>query len=388
MQWSHAVTDGGDGAPKVLHSKEVCERALGDIEEEMVNVRMAASSARLAASLQDTKPSELRCAVSVRALALANDARVLAAAQKPSAETFVEENYGPLFPSDALEASESGARRLVAMQDAADRPRGTTQLAPDPLAPAVGYAPAAPAGDKKGGKEEAMREGKRSGFSNSVVSSVAEIANKTRGGWTGRKRVTDADVEAEHRAMASGEPQSRPQLRAQPAREGAGSSGGAAPAAAAAAKPQLVPADGDPLGDPLGGRGRGPAMGFGTDPLAAPQRAMPASSSAPDMNARNGADSAEDEDEADDEEVATQPGARLGPMRGPRRAAPAGPAPPPSRSAPPRRAPPGPGGSYAPGRPAPLRATPGRPAPVPPARGPPMRPAPQRGPPTRDDLPL
>jgi hypothetical protein len=384
----------GETAPRVLHSKEACESALTDIEEEMVNVRMASSAASLAATREGSKVSDVRCVISVRSLALANHARILAAAQKQSPEEYINDNYGPLFPRAALEASEDGARRLFAMlDDVGSGERGMTQLVADPLAPAMSIAAPARNEGGKGGGQEALREGKRSGFSTGVVSSVVEYATKTTSGWTGRgKRVTDADVEAEHRTMASSGPQSRPQLRAHPVQQDRGEAG------TGAGKPQVMAADGDPLQDPLASRSRAPAMGFGVDPLAAP-RAMLSSNSTPNMKENSHGDSGSAEEDGNISEGGPlQQSSMRGPLRGPpRRSAPGpGTAPPPSRSVPPRRAPPGPGAAYGParpapppvGRPAPLRAAPppGRPAPVAPARGPPMRPAPQRQ--TQEDLPL
>jgi hypothetical protein len=394
VQWpSTAALMNGDDAPKVLHSKEACEAALEHIEEEMVNVRMASSTAVLAAAREGRKVTDARCAVSVRAVALANHARILAAAQKQPPEEFIADNYGPLFPRAALEASETGARQLLDVIDST-RERGMTQLVSDPLVGATSIGASAKEDRNKGSGQEALREGKRSGFSTGVVSSVVQYANKTTSGWTGRKRVTDADVEAEHRTMAaeSGS-QSRPQLRAHPVQSDTGEG-------TTTARPEVMAGDGDPLQDPLATRTRAPAMGFGVDPLAAPQRAMRGSSSAPNVKETGNGDSgsaADDDEDAADGGGPLQQSSMRAPLRGPpRRTAPAGPAPPPSRSMPPRRAPPGPGGVYGPprpapppvGRPAPMRAAvpPGRPAPVAPTRGPPMRPAPQQQ--SQEDLPL
>jgi hypothetical protein len=408
LQWSSSMVDlASDLAPKMLHSKEVTTMALTDIEQEMVEVRMNSSSANLAATRGEKKmkASDVRCIVSVRALALGNYSRILAAAQKPSPEGYIEDNYGLLFPTKALEMSDVAAKRWIDSADY-DRTRPPPGLLSDPLAPPDGFVPESETGGKQGragkgnDKEEAMRQGKKTGFSNSVVTSVVDYANRTKGGWTGRKRVTDDDVEDEHRAMASsGQPQARPLSRPQsrPTPALAASASVSAEEEAPAQKPAMVAHDGDPLGDPLGGHRRGSALGFGTDPLAAARQSMSSSASAPNIQSNGVREDEEDYDEADEEGGPLQQSSmsqqRL-PLRGPPRRAP--PTAPPGRAAPPpRRAPPGPGGAYGGGlrpapppasRPAPLRAvpTPGRPAPLAPAR-----PAPGRQPPSKpDQLPL
>ena len=384
-----ADMEASDQAPKLLHSKEVSLAVLSDIEQEMVDVRMASSAASLAARAEATKASDIRCNVSIRSLALSNYARMLAAAQAPTAEGYIEDNYGPLFPMAALEASDGAAKRW---SDAESYDR--TQRAPiaDPLAPPAGSAAAERDAQIQqrggGGAEESIREGKPSGFTNSVVSSMVDVANRTKEGWTNRgKRATAEDVEEERRNLAASSaaagPQSRPVLRGKP-------SPAAAPAAAAADEPSRpVVTDGDPLGDPLAAPGRRVTGGFGADPLAPP----PPRQSASTPNVRDG-DLDDDDDDDDGDYGSSQSSPRGGPLQrstqraaAPQRAPPrrAPPAPGARPAPPPRRAPPAPGAAPQ-SRPAPLRpgATPGRPAPLPPGRAappgraPPARPAPRR----------
>lgn len=388
VQWQHAVPDDktGDGA-RTLHSTDATTNALKDLEEAMTEVRMATTNATLSSTRENKKPSEVRCVVPIQALALAGHGRLLAAAQQPSAETILQDQYGPLFPFKALEFSDVAAKRWQAAEDY-DRTKPTINVAADPLAPPAGSMTAAEAAQREQDAEtDALRGGTRSGMAAGVTSSVVDFASRMKDGMTGRRRVTDQDVEDERRNITSQpQPLSAP-MRAPP-RRGAGSPATSTPStvtvsaaddglSAPSAAP-VQPVSNDPLG---GGGGLGPALGFGSDPLSAPRvAAQPAQS-----NGRRPADEYDDDDEDSMPLQRAAQNAAGGPQRAPPRA-------PPARPAASRRAPPGPAGGGPPrvapptpgiGRPAPMRSAPGRPAPAAPGRPAPMRPAP-----ARENLPL
>ena len=352
----------------------------------MTEVRMAATNANISSARENKKPSEVRCVVPINALALAGHGRLLAAAQQPSAETILQDEYGPLFPFKALENSDVAAKRWQAAEDY-DRTAPAINVAADPLAPPAGSMTAADAAQREQDAEtDALRGGTRSGMAAGVTSSVVDFASRMKDGMTGRRRVTEQDVEDERRTISSQpQPLSAP-MRAPPRRGPGGGPVAAASTAAAASDDGLSaapaapaqPVSNDPLG---GGGGLGPALGFGSDPLSAPRvSAQPVQS--------NGRRAADDYDDEDEDSVPLQRAAQQAagaPQRAPPRA-------PPARPAPPRRAPPGPAGGGPPrvapaapgiGRPGPLRSVPGRPAPAAPGR-----PAPMKPPPGRDHLPL
>lgn len=387
MQWEHAVAD--DQTPdtaKTLHSTDITQDALRDLEAAMTEVRMATSFATMTQNREKKKASEVRCAVPINALALAGHARLLAAAQQPSPETILQDEYGPLFPFKALECSDTAAKRWQAVEDF-DRTAPAINIAADPLAPPAGSMSAADAAQREQDAEtDALRGGTRSGMAAGVTSSVVDFASRMRDGMTGRRRVTDQDVEEERRTISS-QPQPLAAPQRAPARRTPAPAANAADtgedALAAPPPAPAAPVSNDPLG---GGGGLGPALGFGTDPLSAPRQAAP-----PQSNGRRQTDDYSDEDtESVPLQRAAQQQAAAAPQRAPPRAPAPGAAP---QRAPPRRAPPAPGGGAAPprvappapgiGRPGPLRAAPGRPAPA--AAG---RPAPARPAPTRDNLPL
>jgi hypothetical protein len=385
MQWQHAIKEEmkGSGTARTLHSKDATESALRDLEMAMTEVRMATTNATIVSMREKKKPADVRCTVPISALALGGHGRLLAAAKQPSAETILEAEYGPLFPFKALESSDVAAKRWQAAEDY-DRTQPVLNVAADPLAPPAGSMSAADAARREQDAEtDALRGGTRSGMAAGVTSSVVDFASRMRDGMTGRRRVTDQDVEDERRNMSSAPQPLAAPMRAPPRRGApATSSPSTVNASTAGDSAPLAPAPVTPLNsDPLGGGGLGPALGFGTDPLSAPRRAaQPAQS-----NGQTPRDAYDDEDE---DSVPLQRAAQqaAAPQRAPPRA-------PPARPAPPRRALPGPGGAPPPrvappapglGRPAPLRAAPGRPAPAAPGRPAPMRPVPA----ANDNLPL
>lgn len=355
--------DGAVSAPaRVLHGRDAATQAIKDLEEAMNDIRMAGISVTAACMRDESKLKAARCSVPTKTLALAGQARILAAAQQPSPASLLEDMYGPLFPFNALDASDAAVQRVEAVEANRLSNAPPVNQGGDPLAVAHVVLP------EQGAPADG--EPQRSG---SISSAMSGIGRRMRMPGMRRSGNQDDDAEEdEQRGLGGLGGSSRPQRAPQqPAPAAAAVDPGDALAAPAAPPP---PAGADPLGDPLGGGGLGPGPGFGVDPLSAPRVAA---RPPPPQNGQH-----DDDDDLDEPERQAPP-PRAAPLAGARQTPRApGPRPRPAPPAPgggvPRAAPPPPGIG---GRPAPLRSAPGRPAPLQ------SRPAPPRAAPGRD-LPL
>lgn len=350
-----------------MDGRDATTQAIKDLEDAMNEVRMAGIQAKSACLGDQSKLKNARCPVPTKTLALAGQARILAAAQQPSPASILEDMYGPLFPFTALDASDAAVQRVEAAEVERQSNAPRVNQGGDPLAVAHVLLP-------EQGSASANGEPQRSGSVSSAISGIGRRIMRR-----GSAAHEEEAVEDEPRGLGGLGRSSRPsRAPRQPAPAAAADIVEADPDDALAAPPPPPPAPAagaDPLADPLGGGGLGPGSGFGVDPLAGPRVA------ARPPTPQNGQHEAQ-EDEGEEEEPRAAP-QRAAPAAAQRRAPPRpAPRPRPAPPAPgaPRAAPPAPGIG---GRPAPLRSAPGRPAPVGRAAPPP----PPRAAPGRD-LPL